>query len=448
MKIFSLLTFIFSMLPIFSQAQLGKVERIVHSPEGEIVLDVVSACEGKKQCIINFGIGVVKITGNAVVKGDLTYSAPIGLAGTSSTAVRQAALATCVSVESTLPITAVLVRSYRQSRPDTFSVDLNTFPVVHWNAIGPAKFEFEKPVTKFAYDCQETLSRNGNPYLSIVSLAFLGSPKSLALGLSHAGQGLYTIYQNTLNQLNQLTGSLRRSDRPHMDRLKASIQSAMDAFVLQKEVITVPVTHQNVQESARMVVAMGTVMEEIFSEYDDVATTQLIIENIRELVSQLRMSYGWTNGLAGAPSKAMSAIGVVLETTLRELLINKDALDSNMNRTIYTQLRFKAMALKAAVKGRAGGDASVAKEVQAFANDWNSQAWQNELYSLINAGKDTENNVQTKVKLLLMGVGSLNDLTGVQFEEGLRYTPETKSAPESSKPTAKPATSIVPVKKP
>ncbi|MGE3973816.1 MAG: hypothetical protein AB7F59_04740 [Bdellovibrionales bacterium] len=421
---------LFSVLPSLSTAQTSVVVGKINN-KGYRVIDITTACANQRICNIKTEQGSITITGflqtgrtGTTTTGGF-WRSPLGWAGTPS----DVSVPYCPTVISDIPIIGILIRSIG-ALPTTYNSNLSVLTNYVENA--SPEFYFPSPVKQFKFDCG--LVKSG---VSIVSIAFASNnPKYLSHALTSSSTSLFAVYEQALVDLNQLTGSLKRSDRPHMDRLKSSIQSAMDAFVMQNNVPTVPVTHQNILESARMTVAMGTVMEEIFNEYDDIESTQQIITNIRELVNQLRVSFGWTNGLVGAPSKAMAAISVVLETVLRETLMVKDATDSNVNRVIYTQLRFKAMALKAAVRGRAGGDASASKEVQAFAADWNSQAWQNELHTLINAGKDTENNIQTKVKLLLMAVASLNDLTGVQFEEGLRYTPETK-----------PVTPLVPVKK-
>lgn len=251
-------------------------------------------------------------------------------------------------------------------------------------------------------------------YVGIKNLRFkFGMTNGLTESLQGATGILYASYNNALNAANMFKGEIAKTHRGHMTRF---IQALNDGIALMdpKAKEKVSIVDWKVQENARLIVVFGTIMNELLTDYDDVARLKTAINALSSLVNQLRISYGWERGLAGTVSKASSALLQVVRLEIQELASIKMAMGEN-NLTAYTNLLRISGVLLAKVNASKSGDMKAQREMFDFIDAWNSQEFQSELGRLMNAGPDFKNIVMPKLTMLLKAVESINDLADAEL---------------------------------
>lgn len=283
------------------------------------------------------------------------------------------------------------------------------------------KIEANAPFTVVAFsgtnvvmndDFSATLTGN---YSNIVSLRFkFGMTNGLTESLQGATGILYASYTNALNAGNMFKGEIAKTHRGHMNRFLLSLSEGI-AMMDPKAKDKVSIVDWRVQENARLIVVFGTIMNELLTDYDDVARLKTAINALNSLVNQLRVSYGWERGLAGTVSKASSALLQVVRLEIQELASIKMAMGES-NLTPYTNILRISGVLLAKVNASKSGDMKAQREMFDFADAWNSQEFQAELGRLMNAGPDFKNIVLPKLTMLLKAVESINDLADASLE--------------------------------
>ncbi|MFA6235879.1 MAG: hypothetical protein WC635_01020 [Bacteriovorax sp.] len=251
-------------------------------------------------------------------------------------------------------------------------------------------------------------------YATTKSLKFkFGMTNGLTESLQGATGILYASYNNALNAANLFKGEIAKTHRGHMTRF---ISALTDGITLMdpkaKEKVTI--VDWRVQENARLIVVFGTIMNELLTDYDDVARLKTAINALSSLISQLRVSYGWERGLAGTVSKASSALLQVVRLEIQELASIKMAMGES-NLTPYTNILRISGVLLSKVNASKSGDMKAQREMFDFADAWNSKEFQAELGRLLNAGPDFKNIVLPKIVMLLKAIESINDLADMEL---------------------------------
>ncbi len=244
-----------------------------------------------------------------------------------------------------------------------------------------------------------------------------GIPKFLVSSLKSSSAILTNSYKGVLRNLNDFESKIAKSHRSHLVRFKKGLTDGVELLTQVDKKTSKKkhsILHYKVQENSRLIVVFGTVMNELLTDYDDVEYLKMSIKSMRTLVSELREAYGWDKGLAGSVSKASDALLEVMGLELQELGSIKMAMNPE-GFDIYISLIKNIRALQAKVKASKSGDMKSQREIFTLVDTWNSQAWQDEVNNLLNAGPDFKNLVLPKLAMLLFAMESIEDLTEAGF---------------------------------
>ncbi|MAZ47899.1 MAG: hypothetical protein CME65_05010 [Halobacteriovoraceae bacterium] len=254
-----------------------------------------------------------------------------------------------------------------------------------------------------------------NPELISVDIN-TGIPTYIVDNLSAASNSLRFAYSGVLRNLNDFESQIARSHRGHLVRFKSVLTDGIDILseLDDDDQPVYGIVHWKVQENSRMIVAFGSILDELLTDYDDIERLQYSIRAMRTLVAQLKESYGWGRSLSGQVSRASSTLLEVVRLELQELGGIKMSIGADVS--VYSQLLTISAQLKAKVDSSRSGDMRAQREIFDFLDAWNSSAWQAELDTLVNAGPDVRNLVTPKVVMLLQAMESLEDLTDAGFE--------------------------------
>ena len=243
-----------------------------------------------------------------------------------------------------------------------------------------------------------------------------GIPTFLKESYVSAANMLKSSYKGVLRNVNGFKNEIAKSHRGHLDRFTESLESGiglLDAKDKSGKGLY-SVLDWRIQENARLIVVFGTVINELLTDYDDVSRLQNSIKAMRTLVEQLRMAYGWDRGLAGSVSKASSSLIEVVRLELQELASIKMAMGVS-DFKIYLDLLKITRTLQAKVDASRSGDMKAQREIFDMLDLWNSQAWQDEMGRLMNAGPDFKGLVIPKLSMLVFAIESISDLSDQDF---------------------------------
>lgn len=243
-----------------------------------------------------------------------------------------------------------------------------------------------------------------------------GNPTFINQNLTSASGSLRLAYKGVLRNTSSFKNQIAKSHRGHLDRFTRALKDGVELLeqVDKKKELVHSVVHWRVQENSRLVVAFGSILDELLVDYDDVQNLQMSIKSMRTLVAQLRDAYGWNKSLTGQVSKASSTLLDVVRLELQELGAIKMAIGENVS--TYTKLLKVSGDLKAKVDASKSGDMRAQRDIFTFVDLWNDQAWQSELNKLVNAGPDVKNLVTPKLVMLLQAMESLEDLSEAGFQ--------------------------------
>lgn len=243
-----------------------------------------------------------------------------------------------------------------------------------------------------------------------------GIPSYVTGNLQAASNSLRFAYSGVLRNLNDFETQIARSHRGHLVRFRSVLSEGLE-ILSEKDDDGLPIhsiVHWKIQENSRMIVAFGAILDELLTDYDDIERLQFSIRAMRTLVGQLRDSYGWGRSLSGQVSKASSTLLEVVRLELQELGGIKMSIGADV--AIYSRLLTVSAQLKAKVDASRSGDMRAQREIFDFLDAWNSNAWQTELDTLVNAGPDVRNLVTPKVVMLIQAMESLEELTDAGFQ--------------------------------
>jgi hypothetical protein len=243
-----------------------------------------------------------------------------------------------------------------------------------------------------------------------------GVPTFLNAGLTSATSILRASYKGVQRNLENFRVEIARSHRGHLDRFSEALREGIalaDTKNPQGKYVY-SIVDWRVQENARLIVVFGTVLNELLTDYDDVARLKNSITAMRTLVDQLRDAYGWERGLAGTVSKASSSLIEVVRLELQELASIKMAMGST-DFQIYLDMLRVTRTLQAKVDAARSGDMRAQREIFDMVDLWNGKLWQDEMGRLMNAGPDFKNLVIPKLSMLLYAIESIADLSEQNF---------------------------------
>lgn len=243
-----------------------------------------------------------------------------------------------------------------------------------------------------------------------------GVPTFLNAGLTSATSILRASYKGVQRNLENFRVEIARSHRGHLDRFSEALREgiALSEAKNPQGKYVYSIVDWRVQENARLIVVFGTVLNELLTDYDDVARLKNSITAMRTLVDQLRDAYGWNRGLAGTVSKASSSLIEVVRLELQELASIKMAM-GNTDFQIYLDLLRVTRTLQAKVDAARSGDMRAQREIFDMVDLWNGKLWQDEMGRLMNAGPDFKNLVIPKLSMLLYAIESIADLSEQNF---------------------------------
>lgn len=371
-----------------------QAEKGISFTDEYIVIDMSKACYNTNQfvkCDLNdFGIGLVY---TAVGGGTGHYS------GTLANMYKQSKLV------STIPIAKVDYSCAYSSYCGTLNNGVISGDTAQTSVT------FSSPVNELSFNSTYT------SYPRIVYLS-TGIPNYLKDSFTGAGNLLRSSYVGVLRNVNGFKNEIAKSHRGHLDRFTKSLTDGialLDAKDAKGKGIY-SVLDWRVQENARLTVVFGSVLNELLTDYDDVARLQTSIKSMRVLVDQLRQSYGWNTGLAGTVSKASSSLIDVVRLELQEIASIKMAAGStDTELKVYMDLLRITRSLQAKVNASKSGDMKAQREIFDFVELWNSKAFQDEMSRLMNAGPDFKNLIVPKLSMLIYAIESIADLSDQEF---------------------------------
>ena len=258
------------------------------------------------------------------------------------------------------------------------------------------------------------ISTNYVPTISGVILN-TGIPNFIEKVLTGPTKMLEKAYVGVLRNLNDFESQIARSHQGHSVRFKQALSSGLEVL-REKEKDGSPansIVHWKVQESSRIIVALGGILEELLVDYQHVDRLKMAITSMRTLVQQLKKSYGWGKGLSGHVSKASATLLDVVRLEIQELGGIKMAIGADT--TQYSKILKVSGTLLSKVNASKSGDMRAQREIYDFLDVWNSKEWQKELDTLVKAGPDIRNIVTPKMVMLIQAMESLEDLTESGF---------------------------------
>lgn len=227
---------------------------------------------------------------------------------------------------------------------------------------------------------------------------------------------LFESYRFVNLQLEKFKMNIKKSDIGHTARLQNALQEGMELLSAKDEKTDAPlysILDWRVQENSRLIIAFGSILDELLTEYDHVESIKFSIENMRILVSELRKSYGWNRGLSGNVSKASSTLLEVIRLEVQELGAIKMSLGEST--AAFSGILKITGKLKAKIDAASSGDMRAQREIWRFLDEWNQDAWQTELNKLVNAGPDVKGLVTPKLTMLIQAMESIEELTEAGF---------------------------------
>jgi hypothetical protein len=253
------------------------------------------------------------------------------------------------------------------------------------------------------------------PYLRYITLqkSIHNAIYGVASGLN---EPLFESYRFVNLQLELFKNNIKKSDIGHTVRLQNALKEGMDLLSAKDKKTGEPlytILDWRIQENSRLIIAFGSILDELLAEYDHVETIKSSISNMRMLVSQLKRSYGWNRGLSGNVSKASSTLLEVIRLEVQELGAIRMSLGESTE--AFSNILKVTGSLKAKVDAAKSGDMRAQREIWQFLDVWNQNAWQSELSKLVNAGPDVKGLVTPKLKMLVQAMESIEELTEAGF---------------------------------
>ncbi|OUR98672.1 hypothetical protein A9Q84_04460 [Halobacteriovorax marinus] len=227
---------------------------------------------------------------------------------------------------------------------------------------------------------------------------------------------LFESYRFVNLQLEKFKKNIKKSDIGHTARLQKALEEGMkllDAKDKKTGESLYSILDWRIQENSRLIIAFGSILDELLAEYDHVESIKFAIENMRILVSELRKSYGWNRGLSGNVSKASSTLLEVIRLEVQELGAIKMSLGETT--TAFSDILKITGQLKAKIDAAKSGDMRAQRDIWRFLDVWNDEAWQVELNKLVDAGPDVKGLVTPKLSMLIQAMESIEELTDAGF---------------------------------
>lgn len=273
-------------------------------------------------------------------------------------------------------------------------------------------FSYTFPFT----DHVDYVYKQNTPYLHSVKLqrSIHNSVFTVASSLNALLNDSYRFIHLELEKFKQ---NIKKSDIGHTRRLQLALEEGMLLLTATDEEsgeLLYSALDWRIQENSRLIIAFGSIMDELLAEYDHVNTIKNSIINMRSLVAQLRKSYGWDrNGLSGTVSKASSTLLEVIRLEVRELGSIRMSLGESTK--AFSNLLKVTGELKAKIDAASSGDMRAQREMWIFLDEWNKEEWQAELTKLVNAGPDVKGIVSPKLTMLIQAMESIEELSDAGF---------------------------------
>ncbi len=271
---------------------------------------------------------------------------------------------------------------------------------------------YEKSFAKNIYDL--TYYGNGygvEPGIKNLTIKY-GKPDNLYESFVISKVPLRQAYKLVLERTLSFQKEIARSHQGHLNRY---IQSLKDGLAILKDERRYSLLNWRVQESSRRVMIFGIVIAELLDDYSHVERLKDDVANLNTLTSELRKSYGWEMGLAGGVSKASGALLELVELEIVEIAKLKFELGFS-NLSVYSDILKAVKKMMAIVNASRSGDMATQREIYDLQDAWNSEEWQAELKSLVEAQADFKKMLSQKLNILLLAMNSISDLTKLDFD--------------------------------
>ena len=247
-------------------------------------------------------------------------------------------------------------------------------------------------------------------YFEFCGVEIRGGSLNLPEDMKVASMSMMVSYQSALDQIEEFNLGIKNSDKRHLARLRGALTNTMKLMSDEKGLPVLPVTSEIVRENSRLIMVLATVINELLVDYADVGYLKVPIEILKNLATQIRDAYGWNEGLAGASSKSLAALGVVVDLELRDLYSTLAAAGVTEVSTMNAMIR-ATHHLIAKVNAANGGDSASQEAMANFRQLWNSADIQSLLNKLMSASPDVSGLIQPKLKLLFTAIEAMSNLT-------------------------------------
>jgi hypothetical protein len=268
-------------------------------------------------------------------------------------------------------------------------------------------------------------------YTSDMYIGIAGGAIDLAEDFKGPTGQMSFFLKTALEKLDELNAGISKADFRHLERLRMALRNAVADLSDEKGNAKYSVTDVRVQEHSRLIMVLSTVLKEILLvNYDHVEGLKPAIEFLRNLSAQLRLAYGWNESLAGTASKALASLGVLVDLEIRDLYYDMGAFGETGLSALNSFMSINHRLINR-VRAANGGDASINDITPAYQAAWNNRALQAIISRIMNGGPDISGKVQVRLKLLLMAIESISQLTQTQLNIPDDKSPST---PVANKP--------------
>ena len=305
-----------------------------------------------------------------------------------------------ITINSTIPIKQIIPLHYKYEK-----IGKRIYQTKNGQHT-PLKFK-----DKDQYHVQLEYGEKAYPNFYTITVSY-GKPDNIFDSFVLNKKVLDQAYDLVLERTLSFQSHIAKSHQGHLDRY---VQSLKDGIAILNDEKEYSLLDWRVLESSRRIMVFGIVAGEILEDYGHVPNLQGDIDAITTLTKEIRRSYGWGKGLAGDASKAGGALLELMEFELSEIVLVKIAAGFS-NIKIYTNLMKEVKKLMVKVNTSKSGDMAAQRGIFTLLDAWNSNEWQKELKTLIEAKPDFKKLIAKKLNILLMAVQSMADLSNMDFE--------------------------------
>lgn len=410
-------------------AQAASPEGHFRTPHGELVLVVGDNCKSLP-CELSFQGARVRIFGGLLLKNSKgIYTGHI--TRTNDFGERQRIPSEDIRILSNLPINQIQVetdngdgnipihRSGKQLILRQTSFDS-----------GFANYWINLQDYKDRQDLVLTASAHPNVNIGVLAVSIrAGSALNLSQDMRASALPLIAAYQGVLEHMGNFRQIVARdsADARHLARLQTHLQNLLKLMVDEKGEPLLPVTHRRVTEGSRMIMVLSTVLEEITDKYDFTSNLLEPLKPAKEVLSQLsreiRISYGWEEGLAGSGSKALAALSSILDSELRSLYSLVATYNSDPQIALIFNNIFRVNSnLFNRVSASNAGDAAGLPLARDLLIEWNKPEFQRILTGMMSAPQEAQTSLQNRLLMALTAIESIKDYVDPRGENKFEVT--------------------------